>query len=104
VGGVVSDDGGKGLTALRVRRGDKSTVGGVEQGDDAVGGAQVDADRLADVRRGRGHGWARQGGSREGKKRNPPPFGSVDSSALPRSRPTAPLVQGAGRRHVAAAT
>jgi hypothetical protein len=52
--GQVADEGGHGLAAVLVLAGDQGAVGGVEQGDDAVRRAQVDADGLADL-----HGAAR---------------------------------------------
>src|SRR4051812_44974637 len=47
--GLGGDDGGKRLVSLGVAGADKSTVGRVEQGDEAIGGAQVDAKGLADL-------------------------------------------------------
>src|SRR5262249_57694918 len=49
LGVVVGDDGGKGPVALFVGRGDERAIGGIEEGDDAIGGAQVDAEGLADL-------------------------------------------------------
>src|SRR5580698_1890041 len=43
-----SNDGRKRLTALAILAGQQQRTGDVEQGDDAVGGAKVDADRLSD--------------------------------------------------------
>ena len=45
--GSAGDDGGQGGSSLIIASGDESAVGGIEQGDDAIGGAQVDAEGLA---------------------------------------------------------
>src|SRR5262249_3543029 len=55
--GVVADERGEGLASLVVAAGDQGAVGGVQHSDDAVGGAEVDADGRADTRCG-----AREGG------------------------------------------
>ena len=51
---VPADQRRKGTAALLVVAGEDGAVGGVEDGDDAVGGAEIDADGLADAdRRGK---------------------------------------------------
>ncbi len=50
--GVVADDRGERRVAALVRAGDERGVGGVQHCDDAVGGAEVDADTFANLVRG----------------------------------------------------
>ncbi len=54
--------------AVFVLSGDKRAVGGVEQRDNAVGGAQVDADRFAEARARRKSGGGRLHGCFEGAR------------------------------------